>query len=491
MYDRASSRATKRGDAPAERTSSAPPAAPAETLLALQRSAGNAAVVQMLRRAGAAQDEHRHGAGCGHEEEARPAVQRSAVHNVLRSGGRPLDEGSRADMEARFGADFSDVRIHTDSAARASAAELGAAAYTSGSHIVAGPSGIDRHTLAHELTHVLQQRSGPVAGTDRGDGLRVSDPSDRFEREAEATARQVMSRPATTTASGEASAQTAQAAQTAPASAGAGDVQRMHHPGKIDGEVSRLVAQAEPGLDEYLAEYDNWLTKRGNMKWVMNHSDLNDNIEYLENLVGPPAGRSRAELKAALESTIRADLASTASDTVSTTRAAALAAKRKLVLGRTGDTGPWATYQQGKAPGGDRLPEDARMGRRLNTTKWSVPVNYAFMDGGIEERAVFKILTSLGPQIEGMLIGGQLHAGNFWQEIENLGDGALWDSNKSADEGGPQAMLGHEILQLIESGYQFFGRESAYAQGNARLVAVHPDRPAPAPGDKTQPLTLP
>ncbi|MEU4267434.1 hypothetical protein [Streptomyces sp. NPDC026092] len=47
------------------------------------------------------------------------------------------------------------------------------------------------------------------------------------------------------------------------------------------------------------------------------------------------------------------------------------------------------------------------------------------------------------------------------------------------------------ILQLIESGYQFFGRESTYAQGNARLVAVHPARPAPAPGDTTQPLTLP
>ncbi|MYR64083.1 DUF4157 domain-containing protein, partial [Streptomyces sp. SID625] len=95
-------------------------------------------------------------------------------------------------MEARLGADFSDVRMHTDQAARRSAAEIGARAYTSGSHVVVGEGGADRHTLAHELTHVVQQRQGPVAGTDHGDGLRVSDPSDRFEREAEANAHRVL-----------------------------------------------------------------------------------------------------------------------------------------------------------------------------------------------------------------------------------------------------------------------------------------------------------
>ncbi|MGM9439828.1 eCIS core domain-containing protein [Streptomyces murinus] len=143
-------------------------------LLGLQAAVGNAAVVQMLRRAGGAE------------------VQRSAVHDVLRTGGRPLDEGVRTDMEARLGADFSDVRVHSDARARASATAMGARAYTSGNHIVIGDGGGDRHTLAHELTHVIQQRRGPVAGTETGDGLRVSDPSDRFEREAEATAHRVL-----------------------------------------------------------------------------------------------------------------------------------------------------------------------------------------------------------------------------------------------------------------------------------------------------------
>ncbi|MFI2351760.1 hypothetical protein ACH492_33090 [Streptomyces sp. NPDC019443] len=43
------------------------------------------------------------------------------------------------------------------------------------------------------MTHVIQQRQGPVAGADNGAGPRISDPSDRFEQEAEASARRVMS----------------------------------------------------------------------------------------------------------------------------------------------------------------------------------------------------------------------------------------------------------------------------------------------------------
>ncbi|MFF9479456.1 DUF4157 domain-containing protein [Streptomyces sp. NPDC014733] len=168
-------------------------------LAALQRTAGNAAVVQMLRADGHAwaQQEHRHGPGCGHA-----AVQRSAVHDVLRTPGRPLDEETRSDMEARLGADFSDVRVHTDPAARTSAAEVGARAFTSGNHIVIGDGGGDRHTLAHELTHVIQQRRGPVAGTDNGRGLSVSDPGDRFERAAEENAHRVLSGPAPAPAEG-------------------------------------------------------------------------------------------------------------------------------------------------------------------------------------------------------------------------------------------------------------------------------------------------
>ncbi|MFJ4602276.1 eCIS core domain-containing protein [Streptomyces griseoluteus] len=165
------------------RRPAARPAVPAQappSLRALQRSVGNATVARMLSR----RDE---------EADAPSLQRRSSVHDVLRSAGRPLEPGVRAEMEGRFGgADFGDVRVHKDPAAQRSAAEIGARAYTSGPHIVIGENGADKHTLAHELTHVVQQRSGTVAGTDTGQGLRLSDPSDRFEREAEANAHRVM-----------------------------------------------------------------------------------------------------------------------------------------------------------------------------------------------------------------------------------------------------------------------------------------------------------
>ena len=50
--------------------------------------------------------------------------------------------------------------------------------------------------MAHELTHVVQQRSGPVDGTSAPGGIKVSDPSDRFEREAAANAERAMATPA-------------------------------------------------------------------------------------------------------------------------------------------------------------------------------------------------------------------------------------------------------------------------------------------------------
>ncbi|MFF7838259.1 DUF4157 domain-containing protein [Streptomyces ossamyceticus] len=109
-----------------------------------------------------------------------------------------MDEPLLQEMEARLGADLSTVRIHSDAAAESAATAVDARVFTSGEHIVGGPGALDRRTIAHELTHVLQQRSGPVAGNDHGDGLRVSDPSDRFEREADAIAQRVMAGPAMT-----------------------------------------------------------------------------------------------------------------------------------------------------------------------------------------------------------------------------------------------------------------------------------------------------
>jgi len=146
-------------------------------LLALQRAVGNAGVSAMM-------DE---------------AEERSPVHDVIGSGGSPLDSAVRADMEGRFGQDFGDVRVHTDSSAHHSAQSVSAQAYTVGSDIVFSEGKYDptssagAHMLAHELTHVVQQRSGPVDGTEAGGGVRVSDPGDSYERAASANADAIMS----------------------------------------------------------------------------------------------------------------------------------------------------------------------------------------------------------------------------------------------------------------------------------------------------------
>ncbi|MFF3334446.1 DUF4157 domain-containing protein [Streptomyces sp. NPDC002888] len=154
----------------------------------LQRAVGNSAVGAMLQR---------------EQDEENPSLQRSPVHDVIGSGsGQALGGDVRSDMEARLGADFSDVRVHTGDAAHESAKSVGAHAYTVGNNVVFQRDAYDpsshggRTTLAHELTHVIQQRNGPVDGTTASGGIRVSDPSDRFEREASANAERVMSAPA-------------------------------------------------------------------------------------------------------------------------------------------------------------------------------------------------------------------------------------------------------------------------------------------------------
>jgi len=168
-------------------------------MLHLQRAAGNAGIAQLL----------------GDEQQAE-----SPVKSVVgRSGGEPLDAGIRQRMEASFGADFSDVRVHSGGEAASSARAVDAHAYTVGNEVVLGEghgpgSASHERTMAHELTHVLQQRSGPVEGTEAPGGIRLSSPSDRFERAAEATADVVMGGgtpgPATTSAAPAAQALAAQ-----------------------------------------------------------------------------------------------------------------------------------------------------------------------------------------------------------------------------------------------------------------------------------------
>jgi hypothetical protein len=91
-----------------------------------------------------------------------------SVMRATSSSGTALDKSTREFMERGFGADFSTVRVHHDALAIRSARDVGARAYTLGSHVVFGageydPSrGSGRELLAHELAHTLQQTGGTL-----------------------------------------------------------------------------------------------------------------------------------------------------------------------------------------------------------------------------------------------------------------------------------------------------------------------------------------
>jgi len=116
----------------------------------------------------------------------------SIVHEVLRSPGRPLDAATRSYMEPRFGHDFSDVRIHTDAKAAASADAVNAHAYTVGRNIVFAngrysTGGGSPQLLAHELAHVVQQGNPATTAPPES----IASPRSQAESEAETVGRTI------------------------------------------------------------------------------------------------------------------------------------------------------------------------------------------------------------------------------------------------------------------------------------------------------------
>lgn len=116
----------------------------------------------------------------------------TAQINSARGRGAPLDPGIREQMSSTLGDSFADVRVHHDALASTLAQSVQARAFTTGADIFFAsgqyqPTGAaGRELLAHELTHVVQQRGAPVTGE-----MRVSDPGDALERQAERVARGV------------------------------------------------------------------------------------------------------------------------------------------------------------------------------------------------------------------------------------------------------------------------------------------------------------
>jgi hypothetical protein len=125
--------------------------------------------------------------------QASPSIESRLTSQ--KGGGSPLSDEVRSFMEPRIGADFSQVRVHTDGEAVQMNRELGAQAFTHGSDVYFGagkynPGSSDgKRLLAHELTHVVQQ-TGAVQCK-----LTSSPQGYNHEQEAEPMAEQVMSAP--------------------------------------------------------------------------------------------------------------------------------------------------------------------------------------------------------------------------------------------------------------------------------------------------------
>ncbi|MGA9770394.1 MAG: DUF4157 domain-containing protein [Blastocatellia bacterium] len=101
----------------------------------------------------------------GREGGARKDSDPRAIQSQL-GAGQPLDGGVRTQMESAFGESLSDVEIYTDGNAAGVSSDLRARAFTVGNQIAFGAGEYRPGTpvgdalIAHELAHVLQQRSG-------------------------------------------------------------------------------------------------------------------------------------------------------------------------------------------------------------------------------------------------------------------------------------------------------------------------------------------
>jgi hypothetical protein len=170
------------------------------SLYRLQRSHGNRYVRRMLQRSG------------DDGGEVTPDVERAIERS--RGGGQPLDSGIQSRMGQALDADFSGVRVHTDSEADGLNRSLQARAFTTGEDLYFRQgeynpgSSSGRELLAHELTHVVQQGGSAVRSKNEADNteptcsgcsgnstigtlqtkLTLGAPNDVYEQEADSVA---------------------------------------------------------------------------------------------------------------------------------------------------------------------------------------------------------------------------------------------------------------------------------------------------------------
>ncbi|SEI82592.1 eCIS core domain-containing protein [Demequina mangrovi] len=142
-----------------------PPATRTALLLDASHGAHERAAEEAAHRIG------REGRLSGALSRMRPATSAQApesVRSAVSEPGRPLHGDERAAWESRFGASLASVRLHEGAVAGRSAADVDAAAYAVGDHVVLGrdapraPTPAGRRLLAHELAHVVAASGDPA-----------------------------------------------------------------------------------------------------------------------------------------------------------------------------------------------------------------------------------------------------------------------------------------------------------------------------------------
>ena len=227
-------------------------------LLRLQGQIGNAQIARMLAQREAAPDED--DVAASHDLAQREAApdedEVAAKHDdeqvgvqggpvgpettsriqAARGGGSSLDGGTRSSMESSFGTSFEDVRVHHNSESDTLNRRLTAKAFTTGNDIFlrGDTSPSDSKLMAHELTHVVQQRS--MSGG--GGGMSVGAAGDPHEHHADSTAEAVLTQ--------------------APATQAAPTAQREAAPDEDEVAASHDLTQREaaPDEDEVAASHD-------------------------------------------------------------------------------------------------------------------------------------------------------------------------------------------------------------------------------------------
>ena len=166
--------------ADAEREGPAPAPSVDERLSGLTSAMGNVAFSAFAQS----------GAGLLPGGRVHPDVEQAIART--RGSGTPVDREVRDRAAPVLGDSLDDVQVHTGASADALTRSVSARAFATGTDIFFGRGEYQPGTsagdelIAHELTHVVQQRGASTSGP-----LTVTEPGDALEAEADAAAREL------------------------------------------------------------------------------------------------------------------------------------------------------------------------------------------------------------------------------------------------------------------------------------------------------------